>query len=109
MATRDAAAYYQRGGVSKQQAANSTVTRIAGAASRARAEKWSVSCYKRPWTLPLTAIGEAFFTTGMWQGDMVSVVRRDAAPPRHAWAAAGAVEQGGGAQSEAGEEERDDA
>lgn len=84
-ATKDSAAYYQRGGVTKRQAANSTVGRISGSADRARAEGWEVKSFSRPWNLPLSAIGETFFSKVMWQADMMQVVAEGARPPIHAW------------------------
>lgn len=84
-ATKDSAAYYQRGGVNKRQAANSTVGRISGAADRARANGWEIKAFGRPWNLPLSAIGETFFSKVMWQADMTQVSVRDALPPLHAW------------------------
>jgi hypothetical protein len=84
-ATKDSAAYYQRGGVDKRQAANSTIGRISAAADRARASGWEVKSYNRPWNSPLSAIGETFFSKAMWQADMMHVVARDARPPLHAW------------------------
>lgn len=83
-ATKDSAAYYQRGGVNKRQAANSTVGRITAAADRARANEWEIKSFGRPWTLPLSAIGETFFSKVMWQADMMPVVRREATAPSHA-------------------------
>ncbi|WP_385625493.1 hypothetical protein PXH67_43140 (plasmid) [Streptomyces sp. P8-A8] len=90
-ATKDSAAYYQRGGVTKRQAANSTVGRISAAADRARANEWEVKSFGRPWTLPLSAIGETFFNKVMWQADMMPVVSRDAVVPQHAVSAASAT------------------
>ncbi|MFI6653204.1 hypothetical protein ACIBI8_37145 [Streptomyces sp. NPDC050529] len=83
-ATKDSAAYYLRGGVNKRQAANSTVGRISAAADRARANEWEVKSFGRPWTLPLSAIGETFFNKVMWQADMMPVVAREAVVPQHA-------------------------
>lgn len=83
-ATKDSAAYYQRGGMNKRQAANSTVGRISAAADRARANGWEIKSFGRPWTLPLSAIGETFFSKVMWQADMMPVVRRDAIASPHA-------------------------
>ncbi|MGS2645065.1 hypothetical protein [Streptosporangium sp. G12] len=83
-AAKDSAAYYQRGGVNKRQAANSVVGRISAAADRTRASNWEVKSYNRPWNLPLSAIGETFFSKAMWQADMMHVVARDVQPPPHA-------------------------
>lgn len=84
-ATKDSAAYYQRGGVNKRQAANSTVGRISAAADRARASGWEVKSFGRPWNLPLSAIGEVFFSKVMWQADMMPVAMDAAHPPLHSW------------------------
>ncbi|WP_331756361.1 hypothetical protein OHA04_45575 (plasmid) [Streptomyces sp. NBC_01590] len=89
-ATKDSAAYYQRGGVNKRQAANSTVGRISAAADRARANEWEIKSFGKPWNLPLSAIGETFFGKVMWQADMMQVVARDVHPPQHAAAEQGA-------------------
>ncbi|GAA4522591.1 hypothetical protein GCM10023191_102060 [Actinoallomurus oryzae] len=83
-AAKDSAAYYQRGGVNKRQAANSTVGRISAAADRVRASGWEVKSFSRPWNLPLSAIGETFFSKVMWQADMMPVTAQDAHPPLHA-------------------------
>ncbi|MGW4851241.1 hypothetical protein ACWEPZ_08370 [Streptomyces sp. NPDC004288] len=88
-ATKDSAAYYQRGGVNKRQAANSTVGRISAAADRARANDWTIKSFGRPWNLPQTAMDEIFFSKVMWQPDMMQVPSREATPPPHAWAAPG--------------------
>lgn len=84
-ATKDSAAYYQRGGVPKFQAANSTVGRISASAARARASGWETKAFGLPWNLPWSAIAETFFTNVMWQPDMLQVTLRDVSPPAHAW------------------------
>ncbi|MFD3333166.1 hypothetical protein ACFWV1_11040 [Streptomyces sp. NPDC058700] len=94
-ATKDSAAYYQRGGVNKRQAANSTVGRISAAADRARANGWEIKSFAVPWNLPMTAIGEVFFTKVMWQPDMMQMISREATPPLHAWAAPAASQEAG--------------
>ncbi|MEU8682085.1 hypothetical protein [Streptomyces sp. NPDC048611] len=91
-AAKDSAAYYQRGGVNKRQAANSTIGRISASADRARANRWEVKPFGRPWNLPLSAIGETFFSKVMWQPDMMQVPSRDAQVPLHAWPAVDAAE-----------------
>jgi hypothetical protein len=91
-ATKDSAAYYQRGGVNKRQAANSTVGRISAAADRARASGWEIKSFGMPWNLPFSAIAETFFSKVMWQADMMQVALRDAQPPAHVWSAAGSPE-----------------
>ena len=84
-AAKDSAAYYQRGGVNKRQAANSTVSRISAAADRARASGWEIKSFGLPWNLPFSAIAETFFSKVMWQADMMQVPHQEAHPPVHAW------------------------
>jgi len=84
-AARDSAAYYQRGGVNKRQAANSTVSRISASADRARASGWEIKSFGLPWNLPFSAIAETFFSKVMWQADMTQVPHQEAHPPVHAW------------------------
>ncbi|MEE2040926.1 hypothetical protein Q8791_27265 [Nocardiopsis sp. CT-R113] len=83
-ATKDAAAYYQRGGVNKRQAANSTVGRISSGADRARANGWEIKSFNLPWNLPLSAMGEIFFHKVMWQADMMHLPVGEVRPPEHA-------------------------
>jgi hypothetical protein len=83
-ATKDSAAYYQRGGVTKRQAANSTVGRLSGSADRARANGWETKSFGRPWNLPLSAFGEVFFSKVMWQPEMMDLTVKDVRPPKHA-------------------------
>jgi hypothetical protein len=92
-AAKDSAAYYQRGGINKKQAANSTIGRISAAADRARANGWEIKSFGIPWNLPFSAIAETFFSKVMWQADMMQVALRDAQPPTHAWAAEEAQEE----------------
>jgi hypothetical protein len=49
--TRDAAAFYMKGGVTKSHAANTVVGNIARQAERARAERWDVKKYGQDWTI----------------------------------------------------------
>ncbi|MBB6122212.1 hypothetical protein [Nocardiopsis algeriensis] len=83
-ATRDSAAYYQRGGITKRQAANSTVGRISGSADRVRANGWDIKSFNLPWNLPLTAFGEVFFYKVMWQADMIHALIDEVRVPAHA-------------------------
>lgn len=92
-AAKDSAAYYQRGGVNKKQAANSTISRISTSADRARANGWEVKSFGMPWNLPFSAIAETFFNKVMWQADMMTVVMRDAHPPLHAWPSEDAADE----------------
>ena len=84
-AAKDSAAYYQRGGVNKRQAANSTVGRISASADRARANGWEIKSFGMPWNLPLSAVGQVFFDKVMWVPDMMGVPANTAHPPPHAW------------------------
>lgn len=84
-AAKDSAAYYQRGGVNKKHAANSSIGRISASADRARANGWDIKSFGMPWNLPFSAIAETFFSKVMWQADMMQVALRDAQPPAHAW------------------------
>ncbi|MET8631788.1 hypothetical protein [Streptomyces sp. NPDC004680] len=86
-AAKDSAAYYQRGGVNKMQAANSTIGRISTSADRARANGWEIKSFGMPWNLPFSAIAETFFSKVMWQADMMQVPLSAAQVPAHAWAA----------------------
>lgn len=51
-AARDAAAYYQRGGINKAQASNSMVGACRTRAEKAKVEGWSVKPYNRNYQLP---------------------------------------------------------
>ncbi|MGY5124301.1 hypothetical protein [Streptomyces nigrescens] len=62
-----------------------TVSRISAAADQARANGWEVKAFGRPWNLPLSAIGEVFFSKVMWRADMMQVAVDAAHPPLHAW------------------------
>lgn len=64
-ASKDAAAYYQRGSVSKIQAANSVVGAIQRFAERANASKWEVASYRRDRRCPRSIISEVLFTTAL--------------------------------------------
>lgn len=74
VAARNAAAYYQRGGVSKQQAANSMVGGCRTRADKAKVEGWAIKPYGRNFERPRSElshvlhdaflrIGELGFTT----------------------------------------------
>jgi hypothetical protein len=104
-AAKDSAAYYQRGGVNKMQAANSTIGRIGASADRARANGWDVKSFGLPWNLPFSALAETFFSKVMWQADAMAVAMRDAQPPVHAWP----TEEAADNSSEAGAEGAADA
>jgi hypothetical protein len=73
-AVRDAAAYYMRGGVGKQQAANTVVRAIERSAEQALTNGWDVKVFHRDWRAPesvmaqtfagiVTALGDAYWST----------------------------------------------
>ena len=68
-ASKDAAAYYQRGGVSKKQAANSVVGSIQRQAERAIAGEWDVPNYRRIPQIPVSMITQVLFVTALKIGD----------------------------------------
>ena len=68
-AAKDAAAYYQRGGISKQQAANSIVGSIQRQGERALAEKWEVANYRRIPQIPVSVVTQILFVTALKIGD----------------------------------------
>lgn len=72
-AARDSAAYYQRGGVPKKQAANSAIGRIERIAERALAESWEVKAYRRDRRLPWSSVGTTFFVTLLGIGDPMTI------------------------------------
>ena len=59
-AVRDAAAYYMRGGVAKQQAANTVVRAIERSAEQALVNGWDVKMYRRDWRAPESVISQTF-------------------------------------------------
>ncbi len=68
-AAKDAAAYYQRGGISKQQAANSVIGSIQRQGERALAENWEVPNYRRIPQLPVSMVSQVLFVTALKIGD----------------------------------------
>jgi hypothetical protein len=71
-AARDAAAYLARERVSKQQAANSAVTRLRTSIERAYAEGWSLQPYGRDSRLQVSAISHLLFTSSLALSDPLS-------------------------------------
>ncbi|MBL6277843.1 hypothetical protein JMF97_16940 [Micromonospora fiedleri] len=71
-ATKDSAAYFQRGGVTRRQAANSTVGRIERSVEYALAQKWDVKIYRRDRRLPWSAVSTTLFTTVLGVGDAMT-------------------------------------
>ena len=68
-AAKDAAAYYQRGGISRQQAANSVVGSIQRQAERALAGEWIVPNYRRIPQIPISMITQVLFVTALKMDD----------------------------------------
>ena len=62
---RDASAYRAREHVSRQQAANSSVTRLRSQIERAYAEGWSLQPYRRDNRLPVSAISHLLLTSSL--------------------------------------------
>ena len=71
-AARDASAYWARERVSKQQAANSAVTRLRSQIERAYAEGWSLKPYGRDSRLPVSTISHLLFTSSLMLTDPLS-------------------------------------
>jgi hypothetical protein len=68
-AARDAAAYYQREGVPKRQAANATVAAIQRYTERAIAENWDLKPYKRNYKTPQAIISEVLYNLALKLGE----------------------------------------
>lgn len=64
-----AAAYYQRGTVSKTQATNSVITRIQAKIEKARDEKRDVVPFRRSWDCPRSMLSEVVFSGFLHSGD----------------------------------------
>ncbi|OYQ89096.1 hypothetical protein B9T10_07305 [Wohlfahrtiimonas chitiniclastica] len=60
-ACKDAAAYYMKGGISKQQAANSVVGNIQRQYERAIANDWNIGPFKRNYNLPQSILSQVVF------------------------------------------------
>ena len=69
-AVRDAAAYYMRGGVAKQQAANTVVRAIERSAEQALTNGWDVKVFHRDWRAPECVMAQTFagIVTGLGDG-----------------------------------------
>ena len=57
----NATRYYQEGGISKKQAANSVISRCQGFAEKALIEGWDISKYKRIKELPQSSLSQILF------------------------------------------------
>lgn len=69
-AGRDAAAFYQRGGVTRSHAANTVIGTIQRNADRARAEEWDVKPYRRDRRAPRSMVSEVLFDTALQVGEL---------------------------------------
>jgi len=68
-AVRDAAARYQRGGVTKKHAANIAISAIQGNTERAVAENWEMKPYGRNYKCPQSIISEVYYNLALKLGD----------------------------------------
>jgi len=62
-ATRDAAAFFMRGGVNRLHAANSIVGRIQRVFDRAQANDWAIKPFQRNYDLPQSVLSQVVFNT----------------------------------------------
>ena len=68
-ATKDAAAYYQRGNVSKRRAANTVVSNIQRSWERAKANNWNVTSFSRNYELPQSQLSRVLFNVVLGTDD----------------------------------------
>jgi hypothetical protein len=68
-AAKDAAAYYQREGISKKQAANSAIASIQRISERAMAERWEIKPFGRNFKCPQTMISEVLYNSALKLSD----------------------------------------
>jgi len=68
-AAKDAAAYYMRTGVPRQQAANSVVGAIQRGAERAIASNWDIKSFGRDWRAPESTLSAVLFRGALHLGD----------------------------------------
>jgi len=66
---KDAAAYYQRGSISKRQAANSAISAIQRSTERAISNGWNVKPYGRNFNCPQSVISEVLYNSALRFGD----------------------------------------
>lgn len=64
-AAKDAAAYYQREGISKKQASNSAIASIQRISERAVAEHWEVKPFGRNFKRPQTMVSEVLYNSAL--------------------------------------------
>ena len=62
-AAKNSAAYYQEGNVSRQQAANSTLSRMRNSLDKVLSGQWSQNDYNRPKDCPQSIISEYYFNS----------------------------------------------
>jgi hypothetical protein len=68
-AGRDAAAYYQRGGITKQHAANTAITSIQRQAEKAITEKWDLKPFRRNYQIKQSIVSDVFYNLATRLGD----------------------------------------
>lgn len=68
-AAKDAAAYYQREGISKRQAANAAIASIQRISERAVAEEWEIKPFGRNFKCPQTMISEVLYNSAIKLGE----------------------------------------
>ncbi len=81
-AVRDAAAYYMRGGVAKQQAANTVVRAIERSAEQAITNHWDVKVFHRDWRSPESVLAQTFsgVVTGLGESYWAAVPHKLPSP-----------------------------
>lgn len=92
---RDAAAYLARERVSRQQAANSAVTRLRSQIERAYAEGWSIQGYGRDSRLPVSSISHLLLTSSLTLSDPLGfnpLIDSSKSPIKLQWGKLGAEE-----------------
>ena len=65
---KDTAAYYTRERVSKEQAANSTISRIKGYAENAKANGWNIRAARRDFDTPMPTVSQVLFVHSLQRG-----------------------------------------
>jgi hypothetical protein len=68
-ASKDAAAFYMREKVPKQQAANTVVGSIQRQAEKARSEGWEIKAYRRDFRCPQSMVSQVLFNAVLQIGD----------------------------------------
>ncbi len=68
-AAKDAAAYYVRGDIPKQRAANAMITFIQNSLERAILEEWEIKLYRRNYKCPQSTLSKVLFYSVLQIGD----------------------------------------